>query len=108
MTSRASGSCSANLLNRHLRLKGVYRALIVLPWAIPQIVSLAVWRTELNAEFGNDLSWTLTVNPTDVGALVSGIEPVPVHEGWRWAASALLLGLLALASAPALRRRLSG
>jgi len=42
----------ALLLNRHLRLKGVYRALIVLPWAIPQIVSLAVWRTELNAEFG--------------------------------------------------------
>jgi arabinogalactan oligomer / maltooligosaccharide transport system permease protein len=42
----------ALLLNRRLRLKGVYRALIVLPWAIPQIVSLAVWRTELNAEFG--------------------------------------------------------
>ncbi len=42
----------ALLLNRHLQLKGVYRALIVLPWAIPQIVSLAVWRTELNAEFG--------------------------------------------------------
>ena len=42
----------ALLLNRQLRLKGVYRALIVLPWAIPQIVSLAVWRTELNAEFG--------------------------------------------------------
>jgi arabinogalactan oligomer/maltooligosaccharide transport system permease protein len=42
----------ALLLNRHLRLKGVYRALIVLPWAIPQIVSLAIWRTELNSEFG--------------------------------------------------------
>jgi arabinogalactan oligomer/maltooligosaccharide transport system permease protein len=42
----------ALLLNRRLRLKGAYRALIVLPWAIPQIVSLAVWRTELNAEFG--------------------------------------------------------
>jgi arabinogalactan oligomer/maltooligosaccharide transport system permease protein len=42
----------ALLLNRRLRLKGFYRALIVLPWAIPQIVSLAVWRTELNAEFG--------------------------------------------------------
>jgi arabinogalactan oligomer / maltooligosaccharide transport system permease protein len=42
----------ALLLNRRLRLKGLYRALIVLPWAIPQIVSLAVWRTELNAEFG--------------------------------------------------------
>lgn len=42
----------ALLLHRQLRLKGTYRALIILPWAIPQIVSLAVWRTELNAEFG--------------------------------------------------------
>ena len=42
----------ALLLNRHLRLKGVYRALIVLPWAVPQIVALAVWRTEFHAEFG--------------------------------------------------------
>jgi arabinogalactan oligomer / maltooligosaccharide transport system permease protein len=42
----------ALLLHRQLPFKGVYRALIVLPWAIPQIVSLAVWRTEYNAEFG--------------------------------------------------------
>jgi arabinogalactan oligomer / maltooligosaccharide transport system permease protein len=54
----------ALLLNRHLRLKGVYRALIVLPWAIPQIVSLAIWRTELNAEFGmvNQLLGVVGVN----------------------------------------------
>ena len=42
----------ALLLNRRIRLRGAYRALIVLPWAIPQIVSLAIWRTELNSEFG--------------------------------------------------------
>ena len=42
----------ALLLNRHMRGRGIYRALIVLPWAVPQIVALAVWRTEFNAEFG--------------------------------------------------------
>jgi len=42
----------ALLLNRQLRGKGVYRALIVLPWAMPQIVALAVWRTEYQPEFG--------------------------------------------------------
>ena len=42
----------ALLLNRTLPGKGIYRALIVLPWATPQIVALAVWRTELNTEFG--------------------------------------------------------
>ena len=42
----------ALLLNRQLRGKGMYRALIVLPWAVPQIVALAVWRTEFHADFG--------------------------------------------------------
>jgi arabinogalactan oligomer/maltooligosaccharide transport system permease protein len=42
----------ALLLNRQLRGKGIYRALIVLPWAMPQIVALAVWRTEYQPEFG--------------------------------------------------------
>ena len=36
----------ALLLHRKMRGKGIYRALIVLPWAMPQIVALAVWRTE--------------------------------------------------------------
>jgi arabinogalactan oligomer / maltooligosaccharide transport system permease protein len=48
----AGGLGLALLLNRPLRGKGIYRALIILPWAIPQIVSLAIWRTEYNAEFG--------------------------------------------------------
>jgi arabinogalactan oligomer/maltooligosaccharide transport system permease protein len=42
----------ALLLNREMRGKGIYRALIVLPWAVPQIVALAVWRTELHADYG--------------------------------------------------------
>ncbi|MGZ8474680.1 MAG: carbohydrate ABC transporter permease [Candidatus Limnocylindria bacterium] len=46
------GLALALLLNRQLRGKGFYRALIVLPWAVPQIVALAVWRTEFHAEFG--------------------------------------------------------
>lgn len=42
----------ALLLHRQLAGKGLYRALIVIPWATPQIVALAVWRTEYNTEFG--------------------------------------------------------
>jgi arabinogalactan oligomer/maltooligosaccharide transport system permease protein len=48
----AGGLGLALLLNRQLRGRGIYRALIVLPWATPQIVALAVWRTEYNPEFG--------------------------------------------------------
>jgi arabinogalactan oligomer/maltooligosaccharide transport system permease protein len=42
----------ALLLHRQMRGKGIYRALIVLPWAIPQVIALLVWRTEFNFEFG--------------------------------------------------------
>ncbi len=42
----------ALLLHRRMRIKGIYRALIVLPWAIPQIIALLIWRTEYNFEYG--------------------------------------------------------
>jgi arabinogalactan oligomer/maltooligosaccharide transport system permease protein len=42
----------ALLLHRQMRGKGIYRALIILPWAIPQVIALLVWRTEYNFEFG--------------------------------------------------------
>jgi arabinogalactan oligomer/maltooligosaccharide transport system permease protein len=48
----AGGLGLALLLHRQMRGKGIYRALIILPWAVPQIVALAVWRTELHSDFG--------------------------------------------------------
>jgi arabinogalactan oligomer/maltooligosaccharide transport system permease protein len=42
----------ALLLHRKMRVKGIYRALIVLPWAVPQIIALLIWRTEYNFEYG--------------------------------------------------------
>ena len=42
----------ALLLNRPLRGKGIYRTLIILPWAIPQVIAALAWRGEFNYEFG--------------------------------------------------------
>jgi arabinogalactan oligomer/maltooligosaccharide transport system permease protein len=55
----------ALLLHRQMRGKGVYRALIVLPWAIPQVIALLVWRTEYNFEFGavNQLLGLVGIEP---------------------------------------------
>ena len=39
------GLALALLLHRKMRGKGIYRALIILPWAIPQVIALLVWRT---------------------------------------------------------------
>ncbi len=42
----------ALLLNRKLRGRNIYRALLILPWAIPALISLQIWRTEYNQQFG--------------------------------------------------------
>jgi arabinogalactan oligomer/maltooligosaccharide transport system permease protein len=42
----------ALLLNRKLRGRTLYRAVLILPWAIPIVASLQIWRTEYNFEFG--------------------------------------------------------
>ena len=46
------GMALALMLHRKMRGKGIYRALIILPWAIPQVIALLVWRTEYNFEYG--------------------------------------------------------
>ncbi len=59
------GLALALLLHRKMRGKGIYRALIILPWAIPQVIALLVWRTEYNYEFGavNQLLGMVGVEP---------------------------------------------
>ncbi len=42
----------AMLLNRSLKGKGIYRTLLILPWAVPQVVSVLAWRGEFHPEFG--------------------------------------------------------
>ena len=46
------GILLALMLNRKLRGRTVYRALLILPWAIPVFISLQIWRTEYNFQFG--------------------------------------------------------
>jgi arabinogalactan oligomer/maltooligosaccharide transport system permease protein len=43
----------ALLLNQHIRGKGVYRTLLILPWAIPQYIVALTWRGMFNYEYGS-------------------------------------------------------
>ncbi|MEU8030363.1 sugar ABC transporter permease [Streptomyces sp. NPDC049099] len=42
----------AVLLNRKMRLRGLYRAMLILPWAVPSFIGVFAWRLMLNAQFG--------------------------------------------------------
>jgi arabinogalactan oligomer / maltooligosaccharide transport system permease protein len=43
----------ALLLNQHIKGKGVYRTLLILPWAIPQYIVALTWRGMFNYEYGS-------------------------------------------------------
>jgi len=42
----------AMLLNRPLKGRAIYRALLILPWAVPQYITALTWRGMFNYEFG--------------------------------------------------------
>ena len=42
----------ALLLNRPLKLKGIYRTLLIIPWAIPQVIAALAWRSEFHQQYG--------------------------------------------------------
>ena len=47
------GLLQALLLNsRHTRLKGLFQTIYILPWAVPGMISLLVFRNLLNGQFG--------------------------------------------------------
>jgi len=48
----SGGMGLALLLNRKLRLKGLYRTLLIFPWAIPQTIACMSLRNEFNYQFG--------------------------------------------------------
>src|SRR5690606_13398348 len=44
------GLALAMLLNRSIRWKGIYRTLLILPWAMPQVVAILAWRGEFHPQ----------------------------------------------------------
>lgn len=42
----------ALLLNRAVAMRGLYRVLLILPWAVPAFISAFAWRYMFNADFG--------------------------------------------------------
>jgi multiple sugar transport system permease protein len=46
------GLLAGVLLNQPLRFRGVFRALILIPWVAPPVVSLISWQWMLNDQFG--------------------------------------------------------
>jgi len=46
------GLILAMLLNRKMKGRGIYRTLLILPWAVPQVIAVLAWRGEFNYTYG--------------------------------------------------------
>lgn len=76
------GLGAAMLLNQKLPGRNIYRALLILPWAVPQYISALTWRGMFNAEYG-------AVNLLIAKLSWLGLEPVSwfSNEGTAFAAA---------------------
>lgn len=69
------GLALALLLNHNIKLKGVYRTLLVVPWAMPQVVAVLAMRGEfLNNGFVNEMIRRVAAWSPALAHL--GLEPV--------------------------------
>jgi arabinogalactan oligomer/maltooligosaccharide transport system permease protein len=48
----AFGLGLAILLNRPIRGRAIYRTILIIPWAMPQVVAVLAWRGEFHPQFG--------------------------------------------------------
>lgn len=46
------GVCLALILNQKIRGVGFYRTILILPWAIPQLIAVLAWRGEFHITYG--------------------------------------------------------
>ena len=46
------GLCIALFLNQKIRFVGFYRTILILPWALPQLIAVLAWRGEFHASYG--------------------------------------------------------
>lgn len=56
----------ALVMNQNIRFKSIYRALIVIPWAIPGVIVGLTWKQEFHAQYGF------------VNALITGLGGQPI------------------------------
>lgn len=74
----------ALLLNRPMRLRGLYRMFLIIPWAIPQPIAVLAWRGEFNFEYGfpniilrtlglQPLQWLTDPIPNFIGMCITNI-----------------------------------
>src|ERR1043166_4375723 len=95
----------ALLLNTHIRGRGLFRALLLLPMMLPPVVVGVVWRLTLNSNFGavNGTLKSIGVNTdalTWTASPVLAMASVIAADVWQWTPFMFLILLAGLQAIP--------
>jgi multiple sugar transport system permease protein len=98
------GFAIAILLNQRLKVRGIARALLIIPWAVPDIVACLVWIQMYDLQYGvinhilmstniiqSPIDWLSSIQLSLPAAMV-----VNVWKGTPWVAIMMLAGLQAI------------
>jgi multiple sugar transport system permease protein len=76
------GLAIAILINRSFRMKGLMRAIVLIPWAIPTVVSAKMWEWIYNTDFGI-LNYLLGVKINWLGSPFWAINAAVFMDVWK-------------------------
>ncbi|NOY40158.1 MAG: sugar ABC transporter permease [Nitrospirae bacterium] len=76
------GLAIALLINRSFRMKGLMRAIVLIPWAIPTVVSAKMWEWIYNTDFGI-LNYLLGVKINWLGSPFWAINAAVFMDVWK-------------------------
>lgn len=93
------GLAFALLLNRRFRGRAVARALVLVPWAVPNVVAARFWEWIFNADFGV-LNYLLGVKVNWLGDPIWALHAAILADVWKTTPFAVLLLLAGLQVIP--------
>jgi multiple sugar transport system permease protein len=76
------GLAIALLINRAFRLKGLIRAVVLIPWAIPTVVSARMWEWMYNTDFGV-LNYLLGIKINWLGSPFWALHAAIIMDVWK-------------------------
>jgi multiple sugar transport system permease protein len=95
----ASGLALAVLMNRAFRFRGLFTAIILVPWAIPTVVSARMWEWIYNTDFGI-LNHLLGVKINWLGSPFWALNAAVFMDVWKTAPFVVILLLAGLKVIP--------
>lgn len=98
------GLCIAFVINEKVPLRGILRGIVLVPWAIPSVVSARVWQLMFNYSYGflNYLCVTLFGERVNwLGGELSAFISLVIADAWRTTPFVALILLAGLQSIPA-------